>query len=132
VIDDIGEYYGWWSYPHKLIPFISQFDAVEFAVVPVTITLIYQIFNAWRKYLISGMIISFIYAFIGLPLFVYLGITKLNNWNYFKSFLVLIVTCILVKIITDFIARMNHQLNQPEHEGRKFSFSFFQSKKKAR
>jgi hypothetical protein len=132
VSDDLGEYFGRWSYPHQLIPFTSQFDAVEFAVVPVTITLIYQTFNSWRMYLLSGMIVSFIYAFVGLPIFVFLNITKLNNWNYFYSFLVLLVTFILVKFIPDSIARMNHPLKQTEHDDRKFAFPLFKSKKKAR
>jgi hypothetical protein len=130
--DDIGEFYGRWSYQHQFIAFTSEFDAVDFAVVPVSITLLYQIFNEWRKYLIAGIIISYIYTFIGLPLFIYLGITKINNWNYFNSFLVLIVTCIFVKIITDFITRLSHQLKQPEHEGIKLNFRYFRSKKKAR
>jgi MFS family permease len=132
VSDDIGEYFGLWSYPHRFIPFITEFDVVEFAVVPVTITLMYQMFKSWKKYLTAGIIISFIFAFITLPLFVYLNITQLNNWKYFNSFLVLIVIFILVKCITDFITRRYHQLKQHEHDDRKFTSSFFQSKKKAR
>jgi hypothetical protein len=71
------------------------------------------------------MIIHLIIRFSCTILFVYLGITKLNNWNYFNSFLVLIVLCILAKIITDFIAGRYHQLKQYDHDTSKFTFSFY-------
>lgn len=132
VSDDIGVYYGRWSYPHQLVPFTSELDTVDFAVAPVTITLVYQMFNSWRSYLIVESIAAVIFNFMGIPLFIYLGIIKFNNWNYFYSFLVFIVLGILVKIIMDFITRKDHYLKQLDPNDRKFAFSFFQPKRKAR
>jgi uncharacterized membrane protein YoaT (DUF817 family) len=130
--DDLGQYYGLWSYPHQLVPFLSEFDAVEFAVIPVTFSLLYQMFHTWKKNLIVGLLISAAYAFIGLPIFVYLGITKLSNWNYFYSFLVLTATFTLLKVIVDSIADKYRQLKQQVDNKPKNAFNPFQSKKKAR
>ncbi|QGQ96462.1 hypothetical protein EHS13_17010 [Paenibacillus psychroresistens] len=132
VSDDLGQYYGLWSYPHQFVPFISELDAVEFAVIPATFTILYQTFDSWQKYLIGGILISIACAFIGLPIFVYLGITKLSNWNYFYSLLVLTATFILLKIIVDSISSAYRKLKQQDYSNPKPTFNPFLSKKKAR
>jgi hypothetical protein len=84
IFDETGEYFGLWSYKHEFIQFSHRFNAADFAVVPVAFSLIYQIFRTWGRYLIADIVISFIFSFVGLPLFVYLDITKLNNLTYFN------------------------------------------------
>lgn len=103
IIDDIGEYFGLWDYPHQFIQFTARFNAVDFALVPSIIALIFQMFSKWRYFLIADFSFSSINSFIGVPIFVYLGLYKLHNWNYLYSFLTLFVAVILVKIIVDFI-----------------------------
>lgn len=103
IINELGVFYGWWSYPHQFITALKTMNAVDFLTVPVIITLFYQKFGKWKIYLIITTIIFLIISFVGIPIFVYFDFYRLHNWNYFYSFLSLIVVAILVKLITDFI-----------------------------
>jgi hypothetical protein len=96
-IDEIGNFYKFWSYPHQFLIFTHRFNAVDFAVIPVIITMVYQKFGTWKSFLISCFITAAIIGFIGVPIFNKLEMYELNRWNYFYSFLVSAVMIILVK-----------------------------------
>jgi hypothetical protein len=102
--NELGSYFDFWSYPHQFIVFTHRFNAVDFALVPVVMTLTYQFFNKWRNYLFATIVLSVIIDFLGIPIFVYFNLYKLNNWNYFYSFLVTILMFLLSKIIVDFVS----------------------------
>lgn len=101
--NEIGNNFDFWSYPHQLVVFSHRFNAVDFAVVPVIMTLTYQFFSKWKAYFLATIVISAIICFIGVPIFVYFGLYKLENWNYFYSFLVTVLMLIISKIIIDFV-----------------------------
>ncbi|MFA1820575.1 CBO0543 family protein [Virgibacillus oceani] len=103
ISNEIGNYFGYWDYPYQFIPFLESFNAVDFLVIPVIISLMYQFVNGWRKYLITNLILSSLLAFIGIPISVYLNLYTLINWNVFYSFLTLFAVGCLVKIASDFI-----------------------------
>lgn len=101
--NELGFNFDFWSYPHQLVVFTHRFNAVDFAVVPVIMSLIYQFFSKWKAYFLASIVMSAIMCFIGIPLFVYFGLYKLDNWNYFYSFLVTVSMFIISKIIIDFV-----------------------------
>ncbi|MFJ7729687.1 CBO0543 family protein [Neobacillus sp. NPDC097160] len=108
-LNELGHFYGFWSYPHQFLAFFQSFNAVDFAVLPVIITLIYQYFNKWSIYMVLTMVMSAIIGFIAVPIFVHFDLYKLQNWNSFYSFLTLVVSCCLVKILVDFIKMKSQQ-----------------------
>jgi hypothetical protein len=124
--DEIGDYFHLWSYPHEFIPFSGRFNAVDFFVIPSIFALMYQKFRTWRSFLIADVIISSLNSYIGERIFVLLGIYKLNNWTYTKSFLVLFVIAILIKAIVDSIGE--NRLQVPAD--REVTFNFFKRKQK--
>lgn len=101
--NEIGSFYDFWSYPHQFVVFTHRFNAVDFVVVPVIISLVYQFFSKWKAYFLATIVISALMCFIGVPLFVYFGLYKLDNWNYFYSFLVTILMFFVSKVIIDFV-----------------------------
>ncbi|WP_342042018.1 CBO0543 family protein [Bacillus sp. OTU2372] len=101
--DEIGTFYDRWSYPHQLLIFTHRLNAVDFAIVPVLMALCYQFFSKWKVYLLAEVIISAVMCFIGIPVFVYFNMYKLENWNYLYSFIVTILMFILSKMILDFL-----------------------------
>lgn len=103
IINEIGNYFGFWSYPHQFIGFLQSFNAVDFLTVPVILALIYQTFSKWKYYLISSTIIFAIIGFIAIPIFIYFNFYKLHNWNNFYSFLTLLIIGCLTKLIVDFL-----------------------------
>ncbi|UUZ86053.1 hypothetical protein LJK88_23035 [Paenibacillus sp. P26] len=130
--DDIGKFFGWWNYQHQLIVFTARFNAANFALVPASVALAYQFFRTWGKFLISQLLISAVYAFIGLPVFAWLGIITLSNWSYFGSFLVLILTGILTKAVTDWIVSAKREPHAHDDKNREFTFSSTRKKQGAR
>ncbi|QGQ96455.1 hypothetical protein EHS13_16975 [Paenibacillus psychroresistens] len=121
-----------WSYSHEFVQFSNHLNAADFAVVPVMIALIHQTFSTWGRYLLASIAVSLVCAFIGLPLFVYLGITELSNWAYINSFFTLFLTGVLVKIIVHFITARNLKVEHPAKSEPKINFNFFQRRRKAR
>ncbi|MFC4801847.1 CBO0543 family protein [Neobacillus sp. GCM10023253] len=101
--NEVGSYFDFWSYPHQFLIFTHRFNAVDFAVVPVIMALTYQYFSKWKPYFVATVIMSAIMCFIGIPIFVFFGLYKLENWNYFYSFLVTILMFLILKIIADFV-----------------------------
>ncbi|WP_430540020.1 CBO0543 family protein [Neobacillus drentensis] len=101
--DEIGSYFDFWSYPHQFLVFTHRFNAVDFSVMPVMMALTYQYFSKWKPYLVATVIMSVIICFIGIPIFVFWGLYKLEDWNYFYSFLVTLLMFIMMKMMVDFV-----------------------------
>ncbi|AST93022.1 hypothetical protein BC6307_18045 [Sutcliffiella cohnii] len=110
IVNELGSFYGWWSYPHQFITALKTMNAVDFLTVPVIITLFYQTFGKWKIYLITTTVFFLILSFVGIPIFVYFDFYKLHTWNYFYSFLTLLLVSILVKLFTDFIITKSKSL----------------------
>jgi hypothetical protein len=103
ITDEIGNFFGFWNYPHQLFPFLESFNAVDFLVVPVIFTLIYQTFSKWKSYLIVNFAASAVIAYIGIPISVYFNLYNLQNWNPTYSFFTLVIIGFLVKLIVNYI-----------------------------
>lgn len=103
IINELGYYFKWWSYPHQFISPLRTMNAVDFLTVPVIITMIYQFFHDLRFYLSISIIVILALTFIGIPIFVHFDLYRILNWNYFYSFLTLLAISIIVKMFTDLI-----------------------------
>ncbi|MGE7216828.1 CBO0543 family protein [Priestia koreensis] len=108
LVDEFGTYFGLWSYPHQFLIFTSRFNTVDFSIIPVTLTLVYQFFSKWSFFLIAHIIVSAIIGFIGVPLFVHFNLYQLNQWSYWNSFLTVLALGMIVKLISDAIDQYKH------------------------
>ncbi|MGO4889465.1 CBO0543 family protein [Anaerobacillus sp. MEB173] len=75
---------GLWHYDIKLIPIMPDFLAWDFALLPVTVMFFIQI-KPNIKPLVKALIFSALTAFIGEPLFKWLGFFDYPNWHYLAS-----------------------------------------------
>lgn len=103
-VDQIGQFISLWSYPHEFFVFTENFNAVDFLAVPSIFALMYQMFTTWRMFLVANLFICLINAYIAEPIFVALGIYKLDHWSYFGSLVTLFFIAIVVKALTDLVA----------------------------
>ncbi|CAG7617247.1 CBO0543 family protein [Paenibacillus allorhizosphaerae] len=126
LFDETGTYFGWWSYPYEFVPFSARFNAVNFFAIPSIIALMYQWFTRWRSFLLATVIFSVIISYIGEPVFVLLGIYKLNTWTYTRSFLVMLFIPIVVKYLTDVISK-NRARNEHDDD---LNINWFRRKEK--
>ncbi|MEC0229291.1 CBO0543 family protein [Paenibacillus alba] len=101
--DQTGQFFGLWSYEHEFIGFTENYNAVDFLAVPSIFALTYQMFTPWRIFLVASLLVCLLNAYIAEPIFVALGIYKLDNWSYTGSFVLLFIVTLLVKSLTDLI-----------------------------
>lgn len=88
-----------WSYPYHLLPFSPRAYSFSLAVIPVAFMLIYQYFPKRTAFAVAITVLSAATAFIVQPLLKLANIYKLINWNYFYSFLALLMIASISGII---------------------------------
>lgn len=101
ILDDIGISRNLWSYPYQLTHLIPGLVAVDLGIIIVVHMFIYQTFTNWKSFLIANIIIAAIYSFICEPITVWLGIYRLDNWEYIYSFPIYILKATFVKWLVD-------------------------------
>ncbi|RSK27598.1 hypothetical protein EJF36_12310 [Bacillus sp. HMF5848] len=81
--------YGYWSYPHFLVPFLSNF-ALNSSFIPIAYMLVFQYcLNQNKNYYFYSLITSLIFGFLFAGTLQLLGLFKLSNgMNNFYVFLV--------------------------------------------
>ncbi|MCP1452395.1 CBO0543 family protein [Priestia megaterium] len=103
IVDELGKFFGVWSYPHQFLVFTHRFNSVDFAVIPVILTLVYQFFSKWKFYWVASLVASAFIAFIGVPIFTFFHLYDLNHWNTWKALITIYPIGLFIKVISDFI-----------------------------
>jgi hypothetical protein len=93
-MDDLGTELMLWYYPYKVIPWYPQLISINYAVLPVTFTLIYQYTPAWRVYIAAMTAMSALFSWIAEPLLASTGIYQLISWKYSYSFPIYILIAV--------------------------------------
>jgi hypothetical protein len=112
--DEFGTTQALWTYPHKLVPFISHSFGLDSSLVPVSFILVYQ----WtikhnKNYYLYTLLLSLFLSFILKPIFVMHHLFQFNSWaNYFHLFLTYIVIITLSKVITDIFLFMQKKAEE--------------------
>jgi hypothetical protein len=101
LLDELGISLNLWSYPYKLTNLIPRLTAIDYGMIIVAHMFIYQYFREWKSFIIANMILAAIFTFIAEPITVWLGIYKLDNWEYIYSFPIYILKTALIKWIVD-------------------------------
>ena len=102
--DQVGYEFGLWYYPVDLIPIFPPATAIDYIMLPIIYTLIYQYFQRWKSFLIATFIMAAIFTTILEPALVHLGLYVPIKWNFHYGFPIYIVIGIVVKLITEKIA----------------------------
>lgn len=83
-IDNIGVQLSFWNYLKPVTPAIPSYIPYDFALIPVVIMFLLQLFSD-RHPLLVGLIFGLITAFVGVPIFKWLGIYEPTNWKHVYS-----------------------------------------------
>ncbi|MGE5370859.1 MAG: CBO0543 family protein [Solirubrobacterales bacterium] len=84
-LDFFGTIYGLWYYTGKILPTIPTYIPWDFCIIPVFIMFLLQIkpeVSVWVK----ALIFAGVGAFIGEPVFMWLGFYVQKHWSVFYSF----------------------------------------------
>ncbi|MDD3023936.1 MAG: hypothetical protein PHE26_08565 [Syntrophomonadaceae bacterium] len=88
-----------WSYPYSLLPSSERAYVFSLSALPVAFMIIYQYYPRLMRFGIATLIFSAFMAFVVQPILSLLDLYKLNNWNYFYSFLSLLFLSLVSKLI---------------------------------
>ena len=102
--DQVGYEFGLWYYPVDLIPIFPPATAIDYIMLPIIYTLIYQYFQRWKSFLIATFIMAGIFTIILEPALVKLGLYVPIKWYFHYGFPIYIIIGIVVKLITEKIA----------------------------
>ncbi|WP_299093895.1 CBO0543 family protein [uncultured Metabacillus sp.] len=84
-LDSFGAELNLWDYRFEPIPFLPSFLPWDLSLLPVVFLVLMQIKRNTSP-ILKGLFYSIFCAFIGEPLFEWLGFYKLINWNHLFSF----------------------------------------------
>ncbi|HLO13132.1 MAG TPA: CBO0543 family protein, partial [Pseudoneobacillus sp.] len=83
-LDITGLSYDLWRYYVTPLPVMGGFFPWNFSIIPVFYILAYELLPKWSP-ILKGIIVSFMFAFIGEPIADYLGLTVHQNWKHLYS-----------------------------------------------
>ncbi|MDT8858652.1 hypothetical protein N0O92_00320 [Alkalihalobacillus sp. MEB130] len=117
-IDTFGVRFGFWSYPHQLIPFMPVNFGLDVSLIPVIFMLLYQwTLNNKKNFYLYALAMSLGLSFIFKP---YLVVFKMFQFhkgtNYFLLFLAYIVIVGMAIIITKVFIHLKKTATQTEME----------------
>jgi hypothetical protein len=96
-LDAAGIDLEFWRYPVQLIPLTPRAVSFDMSMVPIAFMLLHQYFEGWKPFTIALVITAAIYAFIGEPLSIWLGLVQYINWEYIYSFFYYVVIGLLIR-----------------------------------
>lgn len=106
-LDQVGYELGMWYYPIDLIPVFPPATTIDYVMLPVIYSLIYQFFPAWTSFLAVICLLSGIFCFILEPLLKILGFYVLIEWKYYYGFPIYIALGIVFKSVIEKIKKIS-------------------------
>lgn len=91
VMNIIGTNAVLWSYDIRPTPFFPSPFENDFALIALSLMVVYQYCHSWKKFLIWTGIFTGILWFVYFPILIKFGFLKLYNWHLFYSFVSIIV-----------------------------------------
>jgi hypothetical protein len=109
VMDIIGTNTVFWSYDIRELPFFPSPFIHDFTISPLSLMVVYQYSPTWKKFLTWSTVVIGIISFGFFPLLDMLGFLKLYNWNYFYSFILMILMAALSRTVMLGILKMEQR-----------------------
>lgn len=93
-MDFLGVQYGKWFYTGKVVPSIPSYIPWDFFILPIFIMTLIQVIPSVSPF-IKALFFAGVSAFIGEPLFLWLGFYVMEGWHIYYSFPINIVIYLL-------------------------------------
>ncbi len=90
---------GLYEYKIRILPIPANVFATSVTISPIMIMLVTQYTKSWKGYLLWTAVGNAFLNFVILPIYIYLGISEIHNWNVFYHFLVLYAVAICVRLV---------------------------------
>jgi hypothetical protein len=107
LLDEIGVQLQLWSYPYQFINIMPNLVPIDYGIIIIAHMFVYQFFEKWKAFLFANLVMATVFTFICEPITVWLGIYKLENWEYIYSLPIYILKASLIKQLVENITRKN-------------------------
>jgi hypothetical protein len=97
LLDEIGTSLSLWSYPVNILPFLPHLIDVNYTLVPIIFTIVYQYIPKWKLFILANIIIAVVFSFILEPILVWAKFYTLITWKYIYSVPVYFFAAIILK-----------------------------------
>jgi len=104
-LDDLATAKDWYDYRMQLEPIIPTMLPANLFVIPMAMSMIYQLFQGWRSFLVASSLFSAASAYGALPFMKQVGIYLPKLWDSSYSFVSLVLMALLTKAIVDWAVR---------------------------
>lgn len=108
-IDIVGTTMFLWEYKTHFLPFIPSLIPLSYTIHPIVHVFAYQFAASWRSFAITNTLASLFFAFIAQPLYVWLQVFHLQNWNYFYSFVLSWGIAFLARAVVIWLANIEQK-----------------------
>lgn len=100
-LDQVGFELGIWYYTIDLIPVFPPATTIDYVMLPVIYSLVYQYCRSWITFLAAVFILAGIFSFVCEPLLNILGFYVLIEWHYYYGFPVYMALGIVFKFVIE-------------------------------
>lgn len=100
-LDQVGYELGLWYYPIDLIPVFPPATTIDYVMLPVIYSLVYQYYRSWTRFIAAIFLLAGIFSFVCEPLLKILGFYVLLKWRYYYGFPIYIVLGIVFKFVIE-------------------------------
>lgn len=108
-LDAIGMDLDFWRYPVHLLPLAPRAVAFDMSMVPVAFMFLHQYSTSWKPFIVTLLITSAIYAFIGEPMTIWLGLVQYINWKYFYSFFYYVTIGLIIRWLIEKFKKLQNE-----------------------
>jgi hypothetical protein len=109
LLDLLGTQFMLWGYPNMLMPTAPPLVEINYGVLPVAYSLLYQFYPTWKSFIIAITIMALVFSFVFEPILVWMKIYEMHHWTYIYSFPIYLVLGIIVKCIVDKAIRIKRE-----------------------
>lgn len=101
LLDEAGATLTLWTYPVNVVPFFPRMITVNYSMVPVIYTLIYQYFPSWKAFIAVNIVLTLVFSFILEPILVWAKLYTLITWRHAYSVPVYFISAVSLKLLVE-------------------------------
>jgi hypothetical protein len=97
VLDELGEELTLWDYPVDVLVLFPPISAINLASLPAVYSIVYQLFRTWKSFIIASILMSLVFCYIAEPIFVWIGVYQMLNWESYYGLPIYLFIGIIAK-----------------------------------
>jgi hypothetical protein len=98
-----------WQFQNNFIPYALNLIPFAFIFHPILHIFAYQYASSWKNFAITNTISAALFAFVALPIYVWLKVVQFYNWSYLYSFIVAWSVSFIARAVVIWLANIEQR-----------------------